>query len=235
MCRRCSPLLSAPRAARRAVCGRRDVGGSGFVYDAAGWVLTCAHVVAPAEGGAGRLQVHLQDGRVYEGQVTALDRASDLAVVRVQPEAPLPTVALGSSRTLALGEWVIALGSPLLLRHSVTAGIVSCTERKGSELGLSGARTGYIQTDAAVNTGNSGGPLINLDGEVVVRLRARARRGCMGAASARMRGPQRLGRRKDTACARLLMLLCPCAPVHAAGHQQHEARGGGWREFCCSH
>ena len=84
--------------------------------------------------------------------MVALDRPSDLAVVRVHPETPLPTVALASSRSLRLGEWVIALGSPLLLRHSVTAGIVSCTERSGSELGLAGSRHGYIQTDAAVNT-----------------------------------------------------------------------------------
>jgi HtrA serine peptidase 2 len=155
------PSLFSPLASYR------PLGGSGFIYDAGGCILTNAHVVALAAERGSPLAVHLQDGRVYEGRVVALDGLSDLAVVRVQPEDPLPTVQLGRSRALRLGEWVIALGSPLLLRHSVTAGIVSCTERSGSELGLAGARHGYIQTDAAVNTGNSGGPLINLDGEVI--------------------------------------------------------------------
>lgn len=96
----------------------------------------------PAGGG---LLVHLPDGRVFDGQVVALDRPSDLAVVRIHADDPLPTARLGSSTQLRVGEWVIALGSPLHLKQSVTAGIISCVERKGSELGIHTARTEFIQ------------------------------------------------------------------------------------------
>ena len=100
-------------------------------------------------------------------------RESDVAVVKIDTSGPLPCAHFGDSTDLHLGAWVIALGSPLMLRHSVTAGIVSCVERQGSELGLStgataGAlRRGFIQTDASINQGSSGGPLCNLDGEVI--------------------------------------------------------------------
>ena len=81
-------------------------------------------------------------------------------MVKIDNDGPLPAAKMGSSANLQAGEWVVALGSPLLLRHSVTAGIISCVQRKGAELGLVGACTDYIQTDAAVNQGNSGGPLV---------------------------------------------------------------------------
>lgn len=103
----------------------------------------------------------------------ALDAASDIAIVRVvDPPAadgplPLPVVALGSSAALRPGEWVLALGSPLHLRNTVTAGIVSCVDRKAAEIGLRGSFVAYLQTDCAINEGNSGGPLVNLDGAVV--------------------------------------------------------------------
>ncbi|KFM24620.1 Putative protease Do-like 14 [Auxenochlorella protothecoides] len=124
--------------------------GSGFLCDPDGTILTNAH-----------------DGRVFEGRVVSSDAVSDLAVVRVEAGAPLPCVRLGSASRLRVGEWVVALGSPLHLQNSVTAGIVSCVDRRAAELGLAGARTDYIQTDAAINRGNSGGPLLNLAGEVV--------------------------------------------------------------------
>lgn len=141
--------------------------GSGVIYDACGYILTNAHVVVGALDSAAGLTVTLQDGRMFEGRVLGLDRPSDLAVVKIDSEDALPSARLGSSAALRVGEWVVALGSPLLLKHTVTAGIISCVERKGSELGLLSAKTDYIQTDAAVNQGNSGGPLINLDGEVI--------------------------------------------------------------------
>ncbi len=153
-------------------------------------MLTNAHVVADAAAGAGGggggaglgrgggattapLMLSLHDGRTFAGRVEALDLASDIAIVRiVDPPPPvgalaLPCVALGSSAALRPGEWVLALGSPLHLRNSVTAGIVSCVDRKAAEIGLRGHGVDFIQTDAAVNEGNSGGPLVNLAGEVV--------------------------------------------------------------------
>jgi HtrA serine peptidase 2 len=151
--------------------------GSGFIISPDGTVLTNAHVVADAAAGAGAgaaLTLSLQDGRTFAGRVEALDAASDIAIVRVvDPPAAreghlaLPCVALGCSAALRPGEWVLALGSPLHLRNSVTAGIVSSVDRKAAELGLRGRGVEFIQTDAAVNEGNSGGPLVNLAGEVV--------------------------------------------------------------------
>jgi HtrA serine peptidase 2 len=96
-------------------------------------------------------------------------------VVKIDSDVALPAAKMGSSASLRAGEWVVALGSPLLLRHSVTAGIISCVQRKGAELGLYGACTDYIQTDAAVNQGNSGGPLVSASAELCL---ARARLAC---------------------------------------------------------
>ncbi|PSC74849.1 protease Do-like 14 isoform B [Micractinium conductrix] len=159
--------------------------GSGFIVESDGTILTNAHVVSDAiqrhyfgagsnsTGGGGPLgpgkgiTVTLQDGRIFEGRLVSYDTVSDLAVLKVESDAPLPTARLGRSSSLRVGEWVVALGSPLHLQNSVTAGIVSCVDRKAVELGLAGARTDYIQTDAAINKGNSGGPLVNLFGEVV--------------------------------------------------------------------
>lgn len=162
--------------------------GSGFLCDAQGTILTNAHVVADAiqslraasrgggsgakAGGAGagggrEITVTLQDGRIFEGRLVSYDTVSDLAVLRIDADAALPCVRMGTAAALRVGEWVVALGSPLHLQNSVTAGIVSCVDRKAVELGLAGARTDYIQTDAAINKGNSGGPLLNLAGEVI--------------------------------------------------------------------
>ncbi|KAL0050347.1 hypothetical protein WJX82_009455 [Trebouxia sp. C0006] len=101
------------------------------------------------------------------GSVLMFDRISDLAVIQITSSQPLPTVKLGTSKGLRAGEWVLALGSPLHLQNSVTAGIISCVDRKAADLGLPRVRTEYIQTDAAINKGNSGGPLVNLQGEVI--------------------------------------------------------------------
>lgn len=159
--------------------------GSGFILDADGTILTSLHVVAdavpggallaarkkvlqpPKDGGKRTITVTLLDGRIFDATLVSYDAVSDLAVLKVEPDSPLPTVRLGSSAGLRAGEWVVALGSPLHLQNSVTAGIVSCVDRKGVELGLAGARTEFIQTDASINRGSSGGPLVNLAGEVV--------------------------------------------------------------------
>ncbi|DBA85233.1 TPA: hypothetical protein ACH3X2_005937 [Trebouxia sp. C0005] len=113
------------------------------------------------------IKIALQDGRIFQGSVLMFDRISDLAVIQIISSQPLPTVKLGTSKGIRAGEWVLALGSPLHLQNSVTAGIISCVDRKAADLGLPRVRTEYIQTDAAINKGNSGGPLVNLQGEVI--------------------------------------------------------------------
>jgi len=162
---------------------RMQSGGSGFIIDKDGTIVTNAHVVEagahPLRGGGmggrrrrrkeGSLTVTLQDGRSFPAKVVNTDPLSDLAIVKLEcgKEESFPTVKLGDSRKIRIGEWVVALGSPLLLKNTVTCGIISCIERKRSELGIPGSRTDYIQTDAAINVGNSGGPLVNLRGEVI--------------------------------------------------------------------
>ena len=148
--------------------------GSGFIVHSSGVVLTNTHVVASS---GGQVVVTLSDGITkLNGVVEHADTTSDIAVIRVRPKAPLPTVALGSSADLRPGEFVVALGAPLGLTNSVSAGIVSAVQRTRSEIGLReplGARNAmeYIQTDAAINSGNSGGPLLNLAGEPALEPR----------------------------------------------------------------
>ncbi|KAK9155620.1 hypothetical protein Sjap_003100 [Stephania japonica] len=114
-----------------------------------------------------KVDVTLQDGRKFEGSVVNADFHSDIAVVKINSKTPLPTARLGSSKMLRPGDWVIAMGCPLFLQNTITAGIVSCVNRKSSDLGLGGTRMEFLQTDCAINEGNSGGPLFNLDGEVI--------------------------------------------------------------------
>lgn len=136
--------------------------GSGFILNANGQILTNAHVVNNAD----RVSVTLKDGRTFEGKVLGQDPVTDVAVIQI-PSNNLPTVALGNSDALKPGEWVIAIGNPLGLDNTVTAGIVSATDRSASDIGAPDRRVGYIQTDTAINPGNSGGPLLNARGEVI--------------------------------------------------------------------
>eukprot|EP00958_Prasinococcus_capsulatus_P024512 scaffold3836_cov417-Prasinococcus_capsulatus_cf.AAC.14 len=144
-------------------------GGSGFIIDPEGVVLTNAHVVQGLDNHKKTsLAVSMQDGRTFRARVVGFDEQTDLAVLQLEGvNKPLPSAELGTSNKLRPGEWVVVLGSPLQLQNSVSAGIISNVDRKGADLGMRGARTEYIQTDAAINKGNSGGPLVNLEGQVI--------------------------------------------------------------------
>lgn len=132
--------------------------GSGFIVHADGVVLTNAHVVE----GADEVRVKLSDRREFKGKVAGIDKLTDVAVVKIDAK-DLPTVKLGDPSKIRVGEWVLAIGSPFGFENTVTAGIVSGTSRSLPE----GTYVPFIQTDAAVNPGNSGGPLFNLHGEVI--------------------------------------------------------------------
>jgi serine protease Do len=133
--------------------------GSGFIIDPTGLVVTNNHVIA----GADEVNVILNDGTTLKAELIGRDTKTDLALLKVTPTKPLKAVKFGDSDKLRLGEWVIAIGNPFSLGGTVTAGIVSARNRDIQ----SGPYDNYIQTDAAINRGNSGGPLFNLDGEVV--------------------------------------------------------------------
>ncbi len=136
--------------------------GSGFILDSKGLILTNAHVV----DGADRVTVTLKDGRTLTGQVLGEDQVTDVAVVKVEANN-LPTIKLGNSDQLQPGEWAIAIGNPLGLDNTVTAGIISATGRSSAQVGVPDQRASFIQTDAAINPGNSGGPLLNQQGDVI--------------------------------------------------------------------
>jgi serine protease Do len=138
--------------------GQRNT-GSGVLLHPDGYIVTNEHVVTDTE----MIQVRLSSGKQYRAEVIGKDSKTDLALIKIQPDAPLPVVPIGDSDRLEVGDWVLAIGNPFGFDHSVTAGIVS---GKGRVLG-SGPYDDYIQTDAAINPGNSGGPLFNLRGEVV--------------------------------------------------------------------
>lgn len=133
--------------------------GSGFIIDASGIVVTNNHVIADAD----EINVILNDGTKIKAEVMGRDKKTDLAVLKFKPEKTLTAVKFGDSDKLRLGEWVVAIGNPFSLGGTVTAGIVSARNRDIN----SGPYDNYIQTDAAINRGNSGGPLFNLDGEVI--------------------------------------------------------------------
>ncbi len=133
--------------------------GSGFIVDTAGVVVTNNHVIADAD----EINVIMNDGTKIKAEIVGVDKKTDLAVLKFKPVKPLVAVKFGDSDKLRLGDWVVAIGNPFSLGGTVTAGIVSAKNRDIS----SGPYDSYIQTDAAINRGNSGGPLFNLDGEVV--------------------------------------------------------------------
>src|ERR1700736_1813025 len=133
--------------------------GSGFIVDTSGGVVTNNHVIADAD----EINVILNDGTKIKAELIGVDKKTDLAVLKFAPPKPLIAVKFGDSDKLRLGEWVIAIGNPFSLGGSVTAGIVSARNRDI----IQGPYDNYIQTDASINRGNSGGPLFNLDGEVV--------------------------------------------------------------------
>lgn len=136
--------------------------GSGFILNANGTILTNAHVVE----GADTVTVTFKDGRELRGEVIGEDPLTDVAVIKVDA-ANLPTVTVGNSDTLRPGEWAIAIGNPLGLDNTVTAGIISATGRTSAQIRVPDKRVEFIQTDAAINPGNSGGPLLNELGEVI--------------------------------------------------------------------
>jgi len=133
--------------------------GSGFIVDTSGIVVTNNHVIADAD----EINVIMNDGTKIKADLVGVDKKTDLAVLKFKPPKPLTAVQFGDSDKLRLGEWVIAIGNPFSLGGTVTAGIVSARNRDIA----SGPYDNYIQTDAAINRGNSGGPLFNLDGEVI--------------------------------------------------------------------
>jgi serine protease Do len=150
------PDVEGPRSGRE---GPRRGSGSGFIIDADGSILTNHHVVE----GADRILVRLADGRSSRARVIGTDPDTDIALIKIEDQAGLPVAPLGDSSLLRMGDWVCAIGSPLGYEHTVTVGVVSFLGRKLFDASLDD----YIQTDAAINLGNSGGPLINGRGEVI--------------------------------------------------------------------
>ncbi len=133
--------------------------GSGFIVDKDGYIVTNNHVVENTD----EIRVILQDGKEYDAEIVGRDKNTDLALIKITPETKLPALELGDSDKLKVGKWVVAIGNPFGLGHTVTAGIVSA---KGRVIG-SGPYDDFIQTDTSINPGNSGGPLLDLEGNVV--------------------------------------------------------------------
>lgn len=144
-----------PRQRRRSVSSL----GSGFVIDASGVIVTNNHVIDKAD----EIEVTFTDGKKLKAKVLGRDKKTDLAVLKVEPKEPLVAVSFGDSNKLRVGDWVMAIGNPFGLGGSVSLGIVSARNRDIN----AGPYDDFIQTDAAINKGNSGGPLFNMDGEVV--------------------------------------------------------------------
>jgi len=133
--------------------------GSGFIFSEDGYIITNNHVVERATD----IKVILQNGDSYVAQIIGTDPKTDLALLKIKPKTKLPAVRFGNSDRLEIGDWVLAIGNPFGLGHTVTVGIISA---KGRSLGL-GSYDDFLQTDAAINPGNSGGPLFNFKGEVI--------------------------------------------------------------------
>jgi len=143
---------------------RQDSGGSGFIVSEDGYVMTNYHVIEEAD----KVVIQLaDDNHEYEATIVGTDPQTDLALLKIDARRPLPHIPLGDSERLRVGEWVVAIGNPLAYDHTVTVGVVSAKGRKLQGLSRDVSLDNYIQTDAAINRGNSGGPLLNLKGEAV--------------------------------------------------------------------
>lgn len=151
-----NPLLDMFRRQRRPTRGV----GSGFIVNPKGYILTNHHVIEDAA----RITVGLQSGEKYRGTVVGVDPETDVAVIKIDAPKDLPTVTLGDSNAAQVGDWVLAMGSPFGLDQTVTAGIISKKERETPYFNVFQR---FLQTDAAINRGNSGGPLVNMRGEVI--------------------------------------------------------------------
>ena len=149
------PEQERPRERRRQIPSL----GTGFVISPDGYIVTNNHVIDNAE----KIMVKFDDKRELDAKIVGRDPKTDIALLKVESDEPLPALPLGNSKIVRPGEWVVAIGNPFGLEHTVTAGIVSAKHRDIDQ----GAYDDYIQTDAAINPGNSGGPLINLAGEVI--------------------------------------------------------------------
>lgn len=133
--------------------------GSGFILNREGYIVTNNHVIENAD----QVQVKLKNGNEYDAEIIGTDPNTDLALIKIEADEKLPTLDLGDSNVIKIGEWVVAIGNPFGLEHTVTAGIISA---KGRVIGA-GPYDDFIQTDASINPGNSGGPLLNMKGEVI--------------------------------------------------------------------
>jgi serine protease Do len=163
-----APLVKqvAPSVVHIDVEGRRGQGlGTGFIISSDGYIATNEHVV----GGMQRIRVRMADDRTFAAKLIGTDPKTDVALIKIEPPAGgLPSLELGDSDVLEVGDWVVAIGSPLNLDQTVTAGIVSAKQRR--RINPSNRVSQYedfIQTDASINPGNSGGPLLNMRGEVI--------------------------------------------------------------------
>ena len=137
--------------------------GSGFIIHPDGYILSNNHVVE----GARTIKVHLKDGQVFSAKLVGRDPATDLSLLKIEAKEPLPIVPLGDSDSVEIGDWVVAIGNPMGLSHTVTQGIVSAKGRREIKPDERLQYRNFIQTDASINPGNSGGPLFNLRGEVI--------------------------------------------------------------------
>jgi Do/DeqQ family serine protease len=163
--------LPSPRSGQREF--RQRGGGSGFIVSPDGYILTNAHVVSLKSDDQSNLQyakvvkVLLTSHKEHTAKVVGLDPMTDVAVLKIKPEADLPVLPLGDSDQVMVGQWSIAIGNPFGLENTLTVGVISAKGRKVSSPDRASALSSYIQTDASINSGNSGGPLINIRGEAI--------------------------------------------------------------------